>query len=157
MARASAELIEALRKTARMLSMSDKYQWGHMGACNCGFLAQEVTLLKKEEIHTMAMQRYGDWSEQLNDYCPSSGLPFDALISDLIAFGFDSEDLKNLERLADANILRALPAEQRNLTHNKKNDVILYLETWARLLEMELIEKIKLPDLGITKNNFTVL
>lgn len=145
MAKASVELIEALRKTANKLSNSTNYQWGHMGACNCGFLAQEVTQFRKEEIHARAMQRYGDWSEQLNDYCPTSGLPFDELISELIAFGFDSEDLKNLERLSDGTVLRALPIEQRNLAHNKKADVILYLNTWADQLEKQLIENIKLP------------
>jgi hypothetical protein len=67
MAKASLELIEALRKTANKLTNSNNYQWGHMGACNCGFLAQEVTQFRKEEIHARAMQRYGDWSEQLND------------------------------------------------------------------------------------------
>lgn len=151
MAKASVELIEALRKTAYKLSNSTNYQWGHMGACNCGFLAQEVTQFRKEEIHARAMQRYGDWSEQLNDYCPTSGLPFDELISELIAFGFDSEDLKNLERLSDGTVLRALPLEQRNLTHNKKADVILYLNIWADQLEKALIDGIKLPDFGEKK------
>lgn len=157
MAKASVELIEALRKTANKLSNSTNYQWGHMGACNCGFLAQEVTQFRKEEIHARAMQRYGDWSEQLNDYCPTSGLPFDELISELIAFGFDSEDLKNLERLSDGKVLRSLPLEQRNLTHNKKADVILYLNTWADLLEKQMIDKIKLPAFEIKERALTIL
>lgn len=157
MAKASIELIEALRKTADKLSNSNNYQWGHMGACNCGFLAQEVTQFRKEEIHARAMQRYGDWSEQLNDYCPTSGLPFDELISELIVFGFDSEDLKNLERLSDGTVLRSLPLEERNLTHNKKADVILYLNTWADLLEKQMIDKIKLPAFEIKERALTIL
>lgn len=145
MAKASAQVINALRKTAQVLEKSETYQWGHMGACNCGFLAQEVTTFRKDEIHARAMQRHGDWSEQLNDYCPTSGLPFDELISELLAFGFDAEDLRHLERLSDGNVLRVLPVEQRNLKQNIKKDVVLYLRTWADLLEQQFIDKIKLP------------
>ncbi len=146
MAKVNEAVIDALRKTASALSQSSIYQWGHMGACNCGFLAQEITLLRKEEIHRRAMQRYGDWNEQLMDYCPTSGLPMDDLISEMIAFGFDSEDLKHLEKLSDKTILQSLPIEERNLRHNYKADVIKYLHTWANLLEAKLLERIILPE-----------
>jgi hypothetical protein len=148
MAKASIELIEILRKTANKLEQSQVYQWGHMGSCNCGFLAQEITHLRKDEIHNRAMQGYGDWSEQLNDYCPTSGLPMDDLISEMIAFGFDADDLKNLERLSDKRILQQLPLEARNLHYNYKHDVVKYLRTWATMMEEDLISKIKLHDLS---------
>ena len=67
MAKATPFLIEAIRNTARSLEKSEKYQWGHMGSCNCGHLAQELTRLNASEIHQRAMQKYGDWNEQLND------------------------------------------------------------------------------------------
>src|SRR5277367_1562502 len=120
MAKPSLELIRVLRMAARKLEASPCYQWGHMGACNCGFLAQEVTLLTQAEIHQRAMQGCGDWSEQLNDYCPVNGLPFDAVISALVAIGFDTDDLKHLERLSDPGILMNLPTEERDLIHNVK-------------------------------------
>lgn len=144
MARLLPEIVEVLRKTAAKLETSSIYQWGHMGLCNCGFLAQEITHLKKEEIHARAMHRYGDWNEQLNDYCPTSGLPMDDLISEMIAFGFDAEDLKHLERLSDPVILRSLPFEQRNLKNNKKEDVVLYLRTWANLIESKIVSQVKI-------------
>ena len=147
MAKANLVVITALRKTANNLEKSTTYQWGHMGSCNCGFLAQEITHLRKDEIHARAMERYGDWSEQLNDFCPSSGLRMDDLISELIAFGFDPDDLKHLERLSDGNILRALPLEQRNLKYNAKADVVTYLRTWATVLENEMLRDISLVDL----------
>lgn len=155
MAKATLPLISTLRKTAMALEGSENYQWGHMGACNCGFLAQQITHLKKNEIHEKAMMGRGDWSEQLNDYCPTSGLPMDDLISEMIAFGFDSDDLKHLERLSDARILHSLPVEERYLKHNCKTDVIKYLNTWANLLEAELLSQIKLPE--ISTNSVTIL
>lgn len=151
MATTSLELIAALRNTAQTLKCSTYYQWGHMGACNCGFLAQEITKQGKEEIHSKAMERSGDWTEHLNDYCATSGLLFDDLISTLLAFGLDLEDLKHLERLSDGEVLRTLPLEKRNLQHNRKGDVITYLEAWADLLEIRLLAEITLPNLELRR------
>lgn len=146
MAKASVEIICALRNTARTIATSNEYQWGHMGACNCGFLAQEITHLRKAEIHSRAMQGSGDWSEQLNDYCPTSGLPMDDLISELLHAGFDADDLKHLERLSSREVLFQLPVHERNLAYNVKTDVVKYIETWASLLETKLLAGISLPD-----------
>jgi len=154
MAKASLKLISAIRSSAQKLNNSALYQWGHMGVCNCGFLAQEVTKLTKEEIHRRAMMRHGDWSEQLNDYCPASGLPIDETISELIVFGFDSHDLKHLERLSDQKILLTLPFSERNLHFNIKDDVVKYMKTWANMLEEELLRSIRIPDLRETVTSF---
>lgn len=150
MARQSLQLIDALRATAARLQSSNLYEWGHMGACNCGYLAQEITKLRKDEIHSRAMQRHGDWNEQLNDYCPTSGLPMDDLISGLLAAGLDIDDLKHLERLSDPSILQSLPTERRNLAHNVKNDVIYYILVWAALLETQMLHAVTLPSLAYT-------
>lgn len=149
MARNISSVIGVLRTTARELGRCTDYQWGHMGSCNCGYLAQQITHLNKNQIHNYAMQRYGDWNEQLNDYCPTSGLPMDELISEMLNFGFDRDDLKNLERLSDKQILSSLPPDERYLRHNVKGDVIKYLNTWAALLELECVAEIKLGDLQV--------
>ncbi|MDL5045731.1 hypothetical protein QQ054_06740 [Oscillatoria amoena NRMC-F 0135] len=150
MAAIKPELIEALRNTALTLQKSPSYQWGHMGLCNCGFLAQQITRLRKDEIHSRAMQRHGDWSEQLNDYCPTSGYPMDDLISEMLRFGFDADDLKHLERLSDPLVLRQLPPDKRNLSYNVKDDVVTYLYAWAGMLEDELIRLVRLPEMHLS-------
>ncbi|MEP2671168.1 MAG: hypothetical protein ABJH04_19345 [Cyclobacteriaceae bacterium] len=142
MAKISIEVIQALRNTAKRISESTDYEWGHMGACNCGFLAQEVTQLTKKEIHTRAMEGHGDWNEQLNDYCPASGLRMDDLISDLLNFGFDIDDLRHLEKLSDQKVLNGM---DRHLSHNIKSDVVDYLNSMARWVELKLIDQIELP------------
>ena len=72
-----------------------------MGSCNCGNLAQELTRMTKDQIHQYAMQRYGDWNEQVADYCETSQLPFDIIINQMIeAGGADALIAKRaLERL----------------------------------------------------------
>ena len=152
MAKASLEIIKVIRATAKALESSTYYQWGHMGACNCGFLAQQVTSLSKKEIHTAAMEGHGDWKEQLNDYCPTSGLRMDDVISDLLAIGFDIDDLTHLERLSDQNVLQYLPPDSRNLIHNRKDHAVTYLLAMAQMLEDRLVAKIKLP--ALTKEAF---
>ncbi|MBB3840800.1 hypothetical protein FHS57_004820 [Runella defluvii] len=146
MARPNLDLIAALRRTARKIEQGSPYQWGHMGSCNCGNLAQEITKLTKAEIHAHALANgRGDWNEQLNDYCPTSGLPMDLLINEMIDAGLDSDDLKHLERLSDRRILNRLPENKRHLRHNYRDDVVLYISEWATMLEEQLLSTIKLP------------
>lgn len=144
MARANLELVDYIRRAANKLAESPNYQWGHMGSCNCGFLAQEITKLTKAEIHQRAMARKGDWNDQLNDYCPTSGLPIDDAISEMLNAGLDTQDLQHLERLSDPKVLALLPKEKGYLKHNLRDDVVLYMKTWANLLEDALLEKVEL-------------
>jgi len=142
MAKANLEVLTALRNTVTRMEKTANYQWGHMGACNCGFLAQEITNLRKDQIHARAMQGYGDWNDQLNDYCPTSGLPMDEIISQMLRVGFDADDLKHLERLSNPAVLATLPVGERVLRRNHKEDVIKYLRAWVSLIEAELTETV---------------
>ncbi|WP_033316766.1 hypothetical protein [Pontibacter roseus] len=144
MARSSVQLVEAIRQTARRLAKGDTYQWGHMGSCNCGHLAQTLTQYSKGQIHGAAMWRHGDWREQLRDYCPQSGLPLDQIIDQMLSFGLTTDDLTHLERLSHPQVVEALPEDKRYLKHNVRDDVVLYLNTWAAMLEEELLHNIKL-------------
>ena len=130
-----AELIAAIERTAKKLKNGAAYQWGHMGACNCGNLAQELTSLSKAEIHRFAMERSGDWNDQILEFCPTSGYPIDLIIENMLSYGLTLDDLGHLERLSAPEVLAKLPFEVRNnLSQNRKDDVILYLETWAQVL-----------------------
>lgn len=151
MAKPEPVLINAMRRAAEKLEKGANYQWGHMGACNCGHLAQELTRLKQGEIHDYAMRKQGDWTDQVMDFCPSSGLPMDLLISELLDYGLDLADLKHLEKLSDPSILKRLRPEHRYLEHNKREHVILYLHTWANLLEEDLLEQVKIPEIRTPK------
>jgi hypothetical protein len=143
MATSSSKIITALRKTASQLENGNRYEWGHMGSCNCGNLAQTITSFSRAEIQKYALQKRGDWSEQLIDYCPTSGYPMDLIIEKMIDFGFTRDDLRHLEWLSDTAILSKIGVTFLN--RNIKSDTILYLKNWANLLEDQLIETIKLP------------
>jgi hypothetical protein len=152
------ELIGAIERTAKKLKDGgSSYQWGHMGACNCGNLAQELTPFSKAEIHRYAMERSGDWNDQILEFCPTSGYPIDLVIQRMLDFGLTLDDLGHLERLSAPEVLDRIPFERKqSLSQNKREDVVFYLETWARVLRekwekqqsseiLERVEKNSIP------------
>lgn len=143
------KLIEALRSAAAEITHSPHYQWGHMGSCNCGFLAQKLTGLTRAEIHAFALQKQGDWADQLNDYCPGSGYPMDRLIFDLLQHGLSRTGLSQLERLSNPAVRDAVKQKHglENLSCNKAEDTAVYMKAWAGLLEEELLEEINVEDI----------
>lgn len=139
MARANAKLIWALRTTAARLQQGAAYRWTHMGACNCGHLAQTVTRLSAEDIRRYALERAGEWAEQGLEFCPTSGYPIDAILSALFELGMSSDDLGELEKLSNPDVLRRLPVEVRTgLSYRERDHVVLYMRTLADLLEERL-------------------
>lgn len=142
MAKPNPDLIAAIERTISNLQQGASYQWGHMGACNCGNLAQELTKFSKAEIHQFAMQRHGDWNEQLIDYCPTSGYPMDMMVSKMLEYGLTIDDLSHLERLSDPIILSRIEKEKRDqLNKNRREDVVFYLQTWANLLREKWLKE----------------
>jgi hypothetical protein len=148
MAQPNIQLIDALRRTAKKLQNGNSYQWGYMGSCNCGNLAQELTNYTQDQIHEYAlMSRSGDWSEQTAAYCPTSKLPLDWVIEAMLEAGLTRKDLQNLEKLSDEQVLRRLAPENRYLQHNQRADVVKYMLAWANMLEEELLQSIQLEDI----------
>ena len=147
MAKATSELIGAIRRTVENLKTGTRYEWGHMGSCNCGNLAQELTSFSRKEIHEYAMRKYGDWTEQAFDYCGNSGITLDFVISTMLDSGLELKDIQHLEKVSDPHVLKKLPPEERNLKHNKRDDVIKYMTAWADLLEETFLRKTKTPEI----------
>ena len=138
MARPSVALVTALRGTAARLNANAAYAWGHLGLCNCGHLVQTLCQLPPARIHAVALEGDGDWETLANAYCPTSGHAIDDILTALVAAGLTTDDVRHLERLDDPEILAALPGGHRWLRRNIREDAIIYLETWAALLEQAL-------------------
>jgi hypothetical protein len=147
MAQIKIEIIQALRQTAKRLAEGAPYAWSHMGSCNCGHLAQTLTKYSKAEIHCKALEKAGDWAEHIEAYCPSSGYTIDHIIDTMLETGFTRQDLIQLERLSDKKILERFPPSERPLDYRKRENLILYLQIWADMLEEVLAEEEKKPAL----------
>lgn len=146
MAHPNIKLIEALREAAHNLRNGADYAWGNHGSCNCGHILQVVTHLTKREILEHAQTVFGEWTEIVEDYCGVSNAPAYLLVSKLEKLGLTPTDIHNLEYLEDRNVLENLPGGFRWLKRNVREDVIVYFETMAEMLEEELLKKIELPE-----------
>ncbi|HEU4634217.1 MAG TPA: hypothetical protein VFS22_09545, partial [Flavisolibacter sp.] len=141
-------LIGALRQAARNLKQGADYAWGHHGSCNCGHLLQVITRLSKEEILQYAHTGTGEWTEIAEDYCDTTQVPAYRMISKLEAVGLTPTDIHCLEYLEDREVLDNLPGGFGWLRKNQREDVILYFETMADMLEEKWLCRIALPNLS---------
>lgn len=138
-------LIGALRQAAKNLRSGAPYAWGNHGACNCGHVLQVVTHLSRQEIVKWAHTGIGEWTEMAEDYCGVTNVPATMLLSKLEAIGLTPTDIHCLEYLKDKAVLDQLPGGFRWLQKNVREDVILYFETFAQLLEDQLLRTIEIP------------
>lgn len=145
MAHPNLTLIGALRQAADRLKNGAHYAWGHHGSCNCGHVLQVVTHLSKEEILRHARTGIGEWTEIAEEYCGVTNVPADLMISKLQAIGLTPTDIHCLEYLQDREVLNRLPGGFRWLQRNVREDVIVYFETLAEMLEEKLARSIELP------------
>ncbi|TAD90949.1 MAG: hypothetical protein EAY75_04025 [Bacteroidetes bacterium] len=143
MAHANIELIEALRETARRLKNGAHYAWGNHGSCNCGNLLQTVTALSSKEVLQYSRTGTGEWTELAIDFCPVSDAPVDLLITKLEKIGLTPSDIHCIEYLEDKQVLDRLPGGFRWLRRNVREDVIIYMETMASMLEEKLEKHVK--------------
>jgi hypothetical protein len=144
MAHANIELIEALRETARRLKNGAHYAWGHHGSCNCGNLLQTVTDLSSKEILQYSRSGTGEWTELSQEFCGVTEAPVDLLIGKLQKIGLTPSDVHCIEYLQDKQVLDRLPGGFRWLKRNVREDVILYMETMADMLEEKLAKQVEL-------------
>ena len=138
MARATIELVVALRRTAARLDEGATFQWSHFANCNCGHLAQTITDLDPRLIYEAAFERPGDWGEQAREYCPTSRMPMDAILGKMYELGMEPTDVRHLERLDDPRVLARLPEDRRRLRKVDREHAVTYMRAWADLLEAQL-------------------
>lgn len=145
MATASVELIKTLRDTSkRIAGNKSNYDWKNIGACNCGNLVQIVTGHDKKQIHQHGIQKHGDWEMLVYLYNDNGKYEIDKTIKVLLDLGFTLDDIVNLENLSDPEILAKVPGNKQFLKRDARIDVILYLETWANMLEESMLGEITL-------------
>jgi hypothetical protein len=98
--------------------------------------------LESNEILQYSRSGTGEWTELAQDFCQVSDAPVDLLISKLADIGLTSSDIHCIEYLEDKQILQNLPGGFRWLSRNKREDVVLYMETMAEMLEEKLSNRV---------------
>ena len=151
MATPTIHLITALREAAQRLKDGAHYAWGNHGACNCGHLLQVMTSFSEQEILRYAHTGIGEWTELGEEYCINTGTPLGLMVKGLQEAGLTATDIHHIEYLSDKKVLQYLPGGFRWLKKNRREDVVLYFEAFADLLEEQYAQlpvniKILLPD-----------
>ncbi len=136
MAQPNPKLIAALRTTAGRLASGAKYEWGHMGRCNCGHLLQTITHMSDSEIARHVDFQLDEWTEYARAVCADSDHPVEDLFRVMRDIGFYYEDVIHLENLSDPTVLRRLP-DGYNLRKNDPRHVSRYMIALAELLAGE--------------------
>ncbi|MEJ0103245.1 MAG: hypothetical protein WDO19_12105 [Bacteroidota bacterium] len=90
----------------------------------------------------MRMRVIGEWTELAEDYCGVTNAPVDLMILHLQKLGLTPTDIHNLEYLEDREVLKKLPGGFRWLKKNVREDVIIYFETFADMLEEKMLHSI---------------
>ncbi len=144
MAKASIELISALRKATTRLQSGAHYAWGHHGACNCGQLIQVVSQLTEGEIIRYAHTGTGEWTELAEDFCSITNAPYTLLMAKLDELGLNASDIHHIEYLSDKEVLQHLEGGFRWLKRNKREDAIAYFEAFANMLEEKLAQQLNI-------------
>jgi hypothetical protein len=152
MAHPTTALIDALRLTAANLKSGAYHSWGHHGACNCGNLVQSVTKFSKEEVLRYAHTGSGEWTELAQDFCPITNAPLTLIFNQLEQIGLTPTDIHHIEYLSNREVLENLPGGFRWLKRNKKEDAIIYFETFANMLEEKLLQGINININSILNN-----
>ena len=127
-------LVCALHETADRLASGARYEWGHMGRCNCGHLVQTLTDMTDIEIAKAVEYHLDEWTEHAKDYCEGTGSRVQDLFDTLKDFGLSHQDMRHLEHLTDRRVLRRLGLRGDTLRKNDVSDVTLYMRTMAQVL-----------------------
>ena len=127
-------LIHALGVAIDRLKSGTRYEWGHVGHCNCGHLVQAAFEHSPDAIYHSFGEGLGEWSEHGNLRCEMTGLPVDDILENLRRIGFERQDVHHLENLSDPKVLSYLPEGKRHLQRNRREDVIHYLTAMRALL-----------------------
>ncbi|MGA1525967.1 MAG: hypothetical protein ACO4CZ_18540 [Planctomycetota bacterium] len=131
---ANLRLAFALRKTADRLADGARYEWGHVGRCNCGHVAQTLTDFDDRQILRIFGQDLSEWTEHARNRCADTNRDLVALFDVLHTAGMSHEDVLHLENLSDPRILARMPDGDRDLQRNERHDVVRYLRAYADLL-----------------------
>lgn len=130
-------IVDLLRKTAERLDDGARYEWGHMGRCNCGHLVQTLTDMTDRQIAEKVEHQLDEWSEHAKVYCTQTGTPVEELFRALEEVGFSHRDVVALEYLSDNRVRSRLGEQGRRLRRNHAPDVSLYMRTLADVIETE--------------------
>lgn len=158
-------LINALNKVVDALKTdSVLYKWTQPSSCNCGLVVQALLGKNEHEIWSefIPLQKalkgknieQCSWKNAVHHFCSVSGKPLFEIFETLEKLGLAPKDMVHLEYLENPVILKNSKIATERVFFNlidtkeyptkyweKKENVVLYLESWVDILEKESLEE----------------
>lgn len=135
------------------------YDWTRQESCNCGIVSQAVLgksseivsdlfqnvighLDKKFEIFNQGIddaskkkEHCSTWKDGVKFLCPIIGKSNIQIFDELTEAGLSKDDIVHLEYLENPAILRKSGIKKSKDYYRKKENLILYLTSWIKILE----------------------
>lgn len=149
--------IAVLREAAnRIEAAPEKFDWGAIESCNCGFVAQVAMGLDKDSLLQLMEQEIDEklhyrgwaWNSGKAVLCKQTGVPLSKIFSTLLNIGFSFDELASLEMLLDPVIApRVIDRHSEKIELDQYNELncfnsqnaVFYLREWATMLEEQQI------------------
>lgn len=152
-------LAVSLRRVAELLRNGRvEYEWDLSNQCNMGLIARAALGLSRNQFSKLEkpVSHQPLWEERAEAYCPMTGIPEIKLFRVLHDVGFRFEDYGEAENLSNPDVVerikhdgrfietnerrnwfgRKIPVTiQRRIHRDEEQSLIVYLETWALLIE----------------------
>jgi len=126
------------------------YEWNSQSSCNCGLIAQvilnktpkavkEAFKILNDELRTPDEKKNNKgltWKDAVKRGCSVTGLSDYQIINSLKEGGLRPEDMVHLEYMENKAILKEAGIDTTIVQYfTKRDNLILYLEAWVRILE----------------------
>jgi hypothetical protein len=127
-----------------------EYNWNKQNSCNCGIVAQAILVEGKKNIGSLFEKDFKNnfekgeeisrtWKNLAKRTCSVTGNSVSEIISSLQEKGMSPEDIVHLEYLENPAIIKLSDINvEENKFYAKKENLILYLQSWLRILNNDL-------------------
>ena len=118
-----------------------EYLWKEQPSCNCGIIAQCVSILPREidglQTALIGKTDLFTWSNYIEFHCTSTGEPLHYIFEKLFEIGLTKEDICDLEYLRNKDILKRANIDiySQYPYYEDKTNLIKYIAAWIAILE----------------------
>ena len=129
------------------------YDWNKQESCNCGLIAQAILNITPKDLGDMFSNETDSvfsekennegvtWKRLVQKTCNVTGLSNSEIIKSFSSAGFRPEDVIHLEYMENVAILKEAKINVTDTEYYaKKENLILYLKAWVKILETGKIE-----------------
>ena len=132
-------LVSAIDKTIDYLKGDyGTYDWNDSCKCNVGVLVQHLLDLNESDFYSLRRGYIPTWDNLHKIWLTGLEKDEKCLIKNILDTGVSLKDLADLEVLSNPKVLSRTTFETQGTHFKDKQNLISYLNAWAKILEEEI-------------------